>query len=63
MASLEKTILAVITTDRQKVGGGVPIFYADHPEEVHIIGAHLEAILDAMVHQLQDGLYIVVKHA
>jgi len=63
MPSLEKTILAVITTDRQRVGGGVPIFYADDPDEVSIIGAHLEAILDAMVHELQEGLYIVVKHA
>lgn len=63
MASLEKTILAVITTDRRRVGGGVPIFYADHPDEVQVIGAHLEAILDAMVHELQEGLYIVVKHA
>jgi len=62
MASLEKTILAVITTQRERVGGGVPIFYVK-PEEVQRIGAHLEAILDAMVHELQEGLYIVVKHA
>ena len=63
MASLEKTILAVITTDRNRVGGGVPIFYADHRDELEIIGTHLEVILDAMVHELDEGLFIVVKHA
>lgn len=63
MASLEKTILAVITTDRNRVGGGVPIFYADNREEMEVIGTHLEVILDAMVHELDEGMFIVVKHA
>ena len=60
--SLEKTILAVVTTDREQVGGGAPIFYAQTPEELQQLSFTIEKILDAMAHTLTEKTIILVKH-
>ncbi len=60
--ALEKTILAVITTNRELVSGGAPIFFAANNEEMQQISFTLEKILDAMAHTLTDGIMIIVKH-
>ncbi|WP_028783047.1 capping complex subunit for YIEGIA [Thalassobacillus devorans] len=61
---LEKAILAAITTDqsRERVGGGMPIFYCDTREEMEKVAANLEAIIDGIAHALSKDLYIIVKH-
>ncbi|SDJ67232.1 capping complex subunit for YIEGIA [Sediminibacillus albus] len=59
---MEKAVLAVITTQREKIGGGAPIFLCDTKEEMEKIAANLEAILDGIGHALSDQLYIIVKH-
>lgn len=56
------TVLAIITTDRELVGGGAPIFYARNPEEQVQVASTLGRILDAMVHDLKNGVLVVVKH-
>lgn len=55
-------ILAVITMNRDAVAGGAPIFIASGPEEQKQVAFRLEKILDASVHDLQNGQLIVVKH-
>lgn len=58
----EKTILAVITTNRQKIGGGAPIFFCDTAKELQYVASNLEAITDGIAHALSEELFIIVKH-
>ncbi|CQR46702.1 hypothetical protein BN1058_00975 [Paraliobacillus sp. PM-2] len=60
--TIDKAILAVITTNEQKVDGGAPIFYCETKDEMNKVAANLEAILDGISHALSDELYIIVKH-
>jgi hypothetical protein len=55
-------IVAVVTTDRQKVGGGAPIFIVSDEEERQKVSFTLEKILDCMAHDLNDGTMILVRH-
>lgn len=61
--SLEKYILAVITSDRQAVGGGAPIFYADSHQGVQQMAFTLEKIMDGVAHELRPDTLIIVKHS
>lgn len=60
----ESNILAIITTKnkRDKVGGGVPIFYADNDKEMDEISSLIARITLAMVHDLENGIKIIVRH-
>lgn len=60
--SLEKYILAVITTNEAKVTGATAIFTCENTVEMEHIAANLEAILDGIAHRLTDELYVIVKH-
>lgn len=55
-------ILAVISLNKDLVSGGAPIFFARNEEEMETVAGYLERILDAMVHDLGNGTYIVVRH-
>lgn len=58
-----KDIIAVVTTDPETVGGGgVPIFYAADARERERIALYLSRILDAMVHDLENGTYFLTHH-
>lgn len=59
---MEKYILAIVTTNPQKSPSGTAVFHCDSDEEMNIIAANLEAILDGIAHKLTDELYVVVKH-
>ena len=60
---LEKFILAVITLDREKVGtGGTPVFFASDQEEQEKIAIYLARITEGVIHDLENGVYILVKH-
>lgn len=59
--TVEKVILAVITTSPHKVAGGVT-FICENEGEMQRIAANLEAILDGIAHALSDDLLIIVKH-
>ncbi|GEN33715.1 MULTISPECIES: capping complex subunit for YIEGIA [Aneurinibacillus] len=61
--SLEKYILAVITINRQRVGGGAPVFYADEEKELEQIAFTLEKILDGIAHEITPDTLIIVKHS
>lgn len=58
----KKSILAIITTSRDRVGGGAPIFIVDNAEEIQRIAFLLENIMDAMAHELDSDTYVVVRH-
>ncbi|WP_246942225.1 capping complex subunit for YIEGIA [Bacillus pinisoli] len=60
--NLEKFILAVITTNREKATGGTAIFICDSVEEMDEFAKNIEAITDGIAHKLNDEVYIVVKH-
>ncbi|KAF1086470.1 hypothetical protein SPSYN_00189 [Sporotomaculum syntrophicum] len=62
MGEEAKQILAVITTDKSKVTGAVPIFIADSEEEKQKTALFLAKTLDAMVHDLENGIYFIVRH-
>jgi hypothetical protein len=59
---LEKYILAVVTTNANKVPSGTTVFQCETKQEMEKIAANLEAILDGIAHALTDDLYIIVKH-
>jgi hypothetical protein len=50
----------VVTTDRENVGGGAPIFYAANREQLQTIAHLLEKILDSAAHEMNEDLFIIV---
>lgn len=57
-----KRILAVVTTEPTKVDGGAPIFYTSTPEEMTQVALLIAKVLGAAVHDLQNGVLVVVRH-
>ena len=55
-------LLAVVTINKDRVGGDIPIFFASSPEDQNATANTLARILKAMVHDIGDGVYIIVKH-
>lgn len=61
--TLEKYILAVVTTSGKGVdGGGAPVFYTENDEQLQEISFALEKILDGMAHELPNGMMVIVRH-
>ena len=58
----EKRILAVVTLNMDRVAGGAPVFLAQNEEERERIALYIARTLDAMVHDLENGTYIIVRH-
>ncbi len=60
---LNKFILAIITVEPAKVSGcGAPVFFADSREEQDRIALYLARITEGVIHDLENGVYILVKH-
>lgn len=55
-------ILAVITTDKQNIAGGAPIFVVPDQTQLQQTAFTLEKILDAMVHEVNQETLIIVRH-
>ncbi len=55
-------ILAVITDNVDKVGGGAPIFYAKDKEDMSKLALLLSRCLGAAVHDLQNDVLVIIKH-
>ncbi|MEW5784759.1 MAG: hypothetical protein AB1767_06770 [Bacillota bacterium] len=61
--SISKYILAVIARDPGLIaGGGAPVFIARDQVEQDRIATYLARITEGIVHDLENGLYILVKH-
>ncbi|WP_066640051.1 capping complex subunit for YIEGIA [Desulfolucanica intricata] len=59
---IDNVILAVVTTDKNKVSGGAPIFYAENDREKEKIAMYLSKATMGMVHDLENGCYIIIRH-
>ncbi|PZD93511.1 hypothetical protein DNH61_23100 [Paenibacillus sambharensis] len=55
-------VAAIVTLDREAVGGGAPIFVEQSREQQEKTAFLLEKILDASVHDLKNGILVLVKH-
>ncbi|CAJ1002868.1 MULTISPECIES: hypothetical protein [Bacillales] len=55
-------IVAVVTTNKEHVAGGVPVFVVPSRERMQQTAFTLEKVMDAMVHELDDETLIVVRH-
>ncbi|MGI5880894.1 MAG: capping complex subunit for YIEGIA [Syntrophomonadaceae bacterium] len=56
-------ILAIVTTNLSLVqGGGCPVFLAVNSSQQNKISMLLARILGANVHDLENGVYLIVKH-
>ncbi|MGD8189182.1 capping complex subunit for YIEGIA [Brevibacillus ginsengisoli] len=58
----DKGILAVITTKKEQIGGGAPIFVMENHEELQKTAFTLEKILDGMIHYVTEETLIIVRH-
>ncbi|NEW06097.1 hypothetical protein GK047_08755 [Paenibacillus sp. SYP-B3998] len=56
-------ILAIVTMEKERVGGGAPIFIVDNSDQQQKVSFSLEKILDATAHDLKNGTMILVKHS
>jgi len=55
-------ILAIVALNKEQVSGGAPIFFARDKAEQERTANYLARIFDAMVHDLENGSYILVRH-
>lgn len=64
MTALEDTILACVATreNADKVAGAAAVFVAEDNEEAQRTCLLLARILKGMSHDLENGVYIIVKH-
>lgn len=56
------SILAVVALNKEQVSGGAPIFFARDKAEQERTAGYLAKIFDAMVHDLENGCFILVRH-
>ncbi|ABR49011.1 conserved hypothetical protein [Alkaliphilus metalliredigens QYMF] len=60
---LKEFIIAVITTNKEMVSSAmVPVFYARDEEHKERLALLISKTTTGMVHDLEDGTYIIVKH-
>ncbi|WP_059170969.1 hypothetical protein [Bacillus sp. FJAT-27445] len=60
--TIEKYILAVVTTRPENISGGACVFHCDSSKKMEAVAASLEAILDGIAHSLSEDTCIIVKH-
>ena len=59
--TVQKVVLCAVTDDFKKVAG-VPVFQASTEDSRQEKAQYLSRILEGVVHNLGDGVLIVVKH-
>jgi hypothetical protein len=55
-------IMAIVTSYKERVAGGAPIFIVEKEAELQKVAFLLEKILDASAHDLQNGTMVLVNH-
>jgi Capping complex subunit for YIEGIA len=53
-------IAAVVTTRKEEVGGGAPIFIAHNSEDMRKIAFLLEKLLDCAAAEISETLFLIV---
>ena len=60
---LRQYILAVVTTNKNRVSSGTtPTFYVDNDEEKERMALLISKITMGMVHDLEKETYVIVRH-
>lgn len=60
---IKESIIAIVTTDRNVVSSeGAPIFYARDEKEKERISLLISKITLGMIHDLENGCYVIVRH-
>ncbi len=60
---IKDNILAIVTTNKDIVSSTtVPIFYANSEEHKERLALMVAKVTMGMVHDLENGVYVVVKH-
>lgn len=60
---IRDAILAIVTTNKDVVeGGSVPVFYAKNREEMEHIALMISKVTLAMIHDLENDCFVIVKH-
>ncbi|WEK55673.1 MAG: hypothetical protein P0Y55_06395 [Candidatus Cohnella colombiensis] len=54
-------IVGIVTTNRESVGGGTPIFFTQDAQQLQQVSHLLEKVLDCAAHQVNDALFIIVN--
>ncbi|MGI6703081.1 MAG: capping complex subunit for YIEGIA [Clostridia bacterium] len=61
--AIREAILAIVTTDRERViHSSAPVFYAEDEEQRERVALLLSKVTSGMVHDLENGCLIIVKH-
>lgn len=56
-------ILAIVTLDETLIrGGGCPVFIAADEEQQQKISLYLSKIMGGMVHDLENGVFLISRH-
>lgn len=55
-------IVAVVTLSDDIVPGGVPIFRVENEQQRERVSVLLARILRGVVHDLENGAYVIVRH-
>ncbi len=60
---IKENILAIVTINKDVVNSGsIPIFFAEDSEERERIALLIAKVVKGMVHDLENGCYVIVKH-
>ncbi|MBS4030732.1 MAG: hypothetical protein KGZ63_04840 [Clostridiales bacterium] len=59
--TITKMIMAAVTCEERKIHG-VPVFYARDEEEQERMAVMLSRVMEAVAHDMGNGVYIIVKH-
>lgn len=60
---IKEAIIAIVTTNEKAVSGGsVPTFYVKDEEERDKVSLLISKITLGMIHDLENGCYIIVRH-
>ncbi|MGE4282640.1 MAG: hypothetical protein AB7G87_02870 [Clostridia bacterium] len=60
---IQKNIVAIVTHRKDKVQSGfAPVFYSESENESEKLALYLSKVVQGMVHNLENGVYVVVKH-
>ncbi|WP_408955932.1 capping complex subunit for YIEGIA [Natroniella sp. ANB-PHB2] len=63
MESKDLTAFVMKKEDKEKVdSGGVPVLYASDDEELEYLSMLMARLTDTMVHDLGNGIYILINH-
>lgn len=62
--SLNNYVLALLTTreNKEKFAGGAPHFIVEDEEELEQVGMLLARLTLGMVHDLGNGVRVIIKH-